>query len=93
MACYYELPDDFRNHWLQNMIYELFHYGKLTKVFEKRGYYIHIYEYITQRGKYTKLYTLKYNTMISSYEINTTRYTDYKQVLHVMWNLEKMAPL
>ena len=57
MTCYYELPDDFRNHWLQNMIYELFHYGKLTKVFEKKGYYIHIYEYITQLGKYTKLHT------------------------------------
>ena len=93
MQCYYELPDDFRNYWLQNIIYELFHYNKLTKVLKKKGNYINIYEYKTHQGKYTKLHTLKYNNMINSYEINTTRYTDYKQVLNVMWNLEAAAPL
>lgn len=93
MECYYELPNDFHSYWLQNMIYELFHYNKLTKLFEKKGYYIHIYEYKTHQGKYTKLHTLKYNTMISSYEINTTRYENYKKALNAMWNLEKNEPL
>jgi hypothetical protein len=88
-----QLPNDFHSHWLQNIIYELFHYIKLTKFFDKEGYYIRIYEYRTNNGKYAKIYTLKYNTMISSYEINTTRYADYGQALKVMWNLEKNPPL
>lgn len=75
------------------MIYELFHYNKLTKVFEKRGHYIHIYDYKIYQGKHTKVHTLKYNTMISSYEINTTRYPCYQKALNIMWNLEKNAPL
>lgn len=93
MQCYNELPQDFHSYWLKNVVYELFHYIKLTKMFDKEGYYIRIYEYKTQRGKHTHIHTLKYNTMISSYEINTTRYKEYQQAFEVMWNLEKNPPL
>jgi hypothetical protein len=84
---------DFQSAWLQTMIYELVHYSQLTKVFEKRGHHIHMYEYKTYHGKHTKLHTLKYNTMTSSYEINSSRYPCYRNALNIMWNLDKHSPL
>ena len=90
---YHILPQDFRNYYLQNWIYEIFFFGKLTKRFDKEGYYINIYDYRTNNGKKALIHKLRYNTMISSYEINTTRYQHYEHVYNIMWNLDKHPPL
>ena len=81
------LPDDFRNHWIQNFIYETYFYGRLTKFYNNphEAYtsssrrqvssetYIDLYKYTTHRGKHIKEYYVKFNTMIQSYEIEYPR--------------------
>jgi hypothetical protein len=90
---YKDLPEDFRNNYLKNLLFEFYFYSKITKQFNKEDYYINIYKYQTRDGKHTIDHTLKYNTMISSYEINTTRYLNYEQAFNAMWDLERNPPL
>jgi hypothetical protein len=93
MNYYLELPNDFRIYWFQNFIFEIFNYGKLTKFFDKPKHHIRIYEYKTCNGKHTKIHTLNYNTMISSYEINTTRFANYRDAFNALWDLQQNPPL
>jgi hypothetical protein len=101
---YKDLPEDFRNSYFKNLIFELYFYFRISKQFSKEEYYINIYKYYTSCGVHRIVHKLRYNTMISSYEISTydsqpkstgnklTRYLHYEDVLTVMWNLEKKPP-
>jgi hypothetical protein len=91
-TAYNELPADYHSHMLQNMAFELYHHHKITKLFDKDRHIIRIYKYVTHDAKRTYEHIVKYNTMISLYEINSTRYEFYSQVLSALWNIETNPP-
>ena len=88
-----ELPPDFHAHWFQNAAFELLRYTSLTPLFDKEGRFIRMYEYKVRRGKHIQTHKIRFNTMTSLYEINTTRYATYPQVLETMWKIESNPPL
>ena len=92
MSAYNELPDDFKNHWKQNKLHELYYFKNITKEFKKEGKYINIYTYNFLTSKRIKsqtesqkyIYYLKYNTSTLNYELNGRRYSNYKDTIKDM---------
>ena len=98
--CYYQygpmytyLPYEFRKNYLKNQWYETMFFTKITKRFEDNGNYINIYDYTHQKRKQKITHKLRYNTHISLFEINTTRYPDWNTAFEAMHHLEDNPPL
>ena len=98
--CYYQygpmytyLPYDFRKNYYANLWYELTFFSKITKRFDDDGIYINIYDYTHYNKKSVKIHRLRYNYHISLFEINTTRYPNWKTAFEAMHHLEKASPL
>jgi hypothetical protein len=101
MSAYNELPDEFKSYWIQSKIYELYYFTNVVKKFEKNGNKIHIYDldFVNMQrikaGKESNYrFSLNYNISTHNYELinNKTiykRYTNYKDVLVDLWNINK----
>ena len=99
-CCYYQygpmytyLPYDFRKNYFRNQWYETMFFTKITKRFDVDGNYINIYDYTHQKRKEQVTHKLRYNTHISLFEINTTRYPNWNAAFDAMQHLEKEPPL
>jgi hypothetical protein len=101
--CYYQygpmytdLPYEFRKNYFRNQWYETMFFTKITKItkrFDADGNYINIYDYTHQKRKERVTHKLRYNTLISLFEINTTRYPNWNAAFEAMQHLETEPPL
>ena len=74
------LPDDFRNHWIQNFIYETYFYGRLTKLPQAM-----CDSRLTKSDVVTKLYNNPHEAYTSSSrrQVSSETYIDlYKYTTH-----------
>ncbi len=92
MSAYDELPQDFKDHWFSNLIYETYHWLNLTKHFTKRGHCIIIYD-CKYRNENTIIHKiLQYNITTQNYEIDSKRFFNYSEALDHLWELDKIDP-
>lgn len=105
MSCYDELPQDFHDHWVQNLAYCLWNYFYITKVFQKKDNNIIMYKITSRNGKTEFVTTVNYSISIQNYTVEGTRlvnnngilkeevfgqkFLKYQDVLDYLWELDK----
>lgn len=79
------LPQDYKNHYISNKIFEIYYFFNVEKHFVKSDNNILIYTLRRNRGKSSNQSSLCYNITIQNYEFHGKRYLSYRDVLTDMW--------
>lgn len=67
---YDELPLEFRNNWLENWKFEIYYYMNIKSKYYKVDRSVYIYDMEMQNSKDTRYIKLKYNTLLTIYELD-----------------------
>ena len=94
-----DLPDDFKNHYYSNLLWETYNYRKVTKLLNKindckrlrDNLFIDIYEFtpVLRSGSFGKFgpakIKVRYDMLIKNYYVGQKRFLHYEDVLKYLW--------
>ena len=87
---YDQLPNDFRDNWVRNKIFEVFYLFNIVEKIYKKGNNIIIYKYHSHENKI--IHILKYNISLNMYETGYKQFYDYTDAIdYFVTNIENKS--